>query len=187
MELDESQNVRALLARCAHRIPRLATIATGVIGSKSESEDIVQQAVEIAIRKDQTFETENQFVGWLAGIVRNCALNHRRKLQRRKTFATDPSTMAVAEPNRTLESPVDAKAGALKPLQQNFDDTLASALMNLENKMRVCVLLRIVEGLSYKEISETMEIPEQTAMNLVHRGKKKLRASIGDRESGALS
>lgn len=190
MNSKDLKTVRTLLAGCAHVVPRLATIATGVIGNKSESEDIVQQAIEIAIRKEQTFETEGQFIGWLAGIVRNCALNHRRKLARRKTYATDPTEMAVPEKDLESTSPLDRTTGNLKPLQQNFDDKLSGALMGLDAKTRTCVLLRIVDGLSYRDISQAMEIPEQTAMNLVHRGKGKLRDSmrqLNRRQSGEQS
>lgn len=183
---EESKNVRELLIGCAHVLPRLATIATGVTGSRSDSEDIVQQAIEIAIRKEQTFQTENQFIGWLAGVVRNCALNHRRKKQRRKTYSTDPVEMSVAARTPESASPIDVASGELTPLQQTFDDKLSTALMRLESKMRICVLLRIVDGLNYKDISQAMNIPEQTAMNLVHQGKTKLRNSLRSLDQSRL-
>jgi len=135
----------------------------------------VQQAIVIAIEKNQEFDSEPHFLGWLAGIVRNCALNHRRKIIRRKTQPTDPADMAGVETAVSIAEPVDRKTGELKPLQSSFDDRLKMALSQISPKARSCLLLRTVEGLDYKEISQLMDMPEGTAMNLVHRSKKKMR------------
>lgn len=63
-------------------------------------------------------------------------------------------------------------------MQQSFDDSVQAALQQIAPKPRSCLLLRTVEGMSYREISELMEIPEGTAMNMVHRTKKKLRSIL---------
>ena len=77
-------------------------------------------------------------------------------------------------------SPIDSKTGQLKPMQNSFDDRVKSALLEVAPNARSCLLLRTVEGLSYKEISKLMSIPEGTAMNLVHRSKKKLREILSN-------
>jgi len=170
-------SARDYAQRCRNASTRLACIAAGIIGDRREAEDIVQQAILIAIEKNNEFESEGHFVGWLAGIVRNCALNHRRKSARRKTQPTDPSEMVVKNVG-TVASPVNPATGMLKPLQDSFDDRVKNALQQISPKARSCLLLRTVEGLDYKEISLLMDMPEGTAMNLVHRSKKKLRAIL---------
>ena len=152
----------------------LTTIAASISGERSDAEDIVQHAYSIALQKDNLFESKEQFIGWLAGIVRNCALNHRRKKYRRNTYATDPTDLTVATPEQK-EQPIDRLTGELEPDQNSFDDQVQVALMSITPNARCCLLLRTVEGLSYKDISRLMDIPEGTAMNLVHRSKKKLR------------
>jgi RNA polymerase sigma-70 factor (ECF subfamily) len=158
-------------------------IAAGITGNRSDAEDIVQQAIAIAIEKNMSFSSESHFTGWLVGVVRNCALNYQRKFSRRNTHPTDPNTMtsvlSVAEP----VSPIDSQTGELKPLQNSFDDRVKAALQEIAPNARSCLLLRTVEGLSYKEISKLMNIPEGTAMNLVHRSKKKLREVLADNET----
>jgi RNA polymerase sigma-70 factor (ECF subfamily) len=161
--------------RCRNASTRLACLAAGIVGDRRDAEDIVQQAILIAIEKNGEFESESHFLGWLAGIVRNCALNHRRKSARRKTQPTDPADMVVVDSVGAVASPVDRETGELKPFQGAFDDRLNFALQQIAPKARSCLLLRIVEGLDYKEISLLMDMPEGTAMNLVHRSKKKLR------------
>jgi len=168
----------------------LACLAAGIVGDRRDAEDIVQQAMLIAIEKNNEFESESHFIGWLAGIVRNCALNHRRKSARRKTQPTDPADMVAVETGGAPASPVNRETGNLKPLQGSFDDRMKSALQQLTPKARSCLLLRTVEGLDYKEISLLMDMPEGTAMNLVHRSKKKLREilqSAGESEANVPS
>ena len=140
----------------------------------------------IAIEKNNEFESESHFRGWLAGIVRNCALNHRRKSARRKTQPTDPAEMVVGTVG-TVASPVNPATGKLKPLQGSFDDRVKNALQQISPKARSCLLLRTVEGLDYKEISLLMDMPEGTAMNLVHRSKKKLRAILQSSDESGIN
>lgn len=177
---DRSKTAREFAVRCSGASRQLACIAAGIVGNRDDAEDIVQQAVTIAIEKNTTFESDPHFVGWLAGVVRNCALNYRRKSVRRKTQPTDPVKMTYVETQLADDTPVNRETGALNPLQRSFDDRMQVALEQIAPNARSCLLLRTVEGLSYKEISKLMDMPEGTAMNLVHRSKKKLRELLSD-------
>ncbi len=181
------ETARTFAARCNNVQRRLACIAVGIVGDRDDADDIVQQSIAIAIEKNHEFESEAHFVGWLAGIVRNCALNYRRKLARRKTQPTDPVSLGSVETRFSSESPVDRETGDLFPMQQSFDDHVQLALEQLSPKARSCLLLRTVEGLSYKEISELMDVPEGTAMNLVHRSKKTLRVHLSSTPNASSS
>lgn len=173
------QSARSFANGVAASQSRLFSIAFGITGNRTDAEDLVQQAITIAIEKNQEFETEGQFVAWLSGIVRNCSRNHIRKRGRRKTQATDPVNLGSVETNLPEERPVDS-AGNINPLQQSFDDRLQAALQHIKPQARCCLLLRTVEGLSYREISQQMNIPEGSAMNMVHRSKKQLRQLLMD-------
>ena len=189
MNTKTANTARNFAERCRSASTRLACLAAGIIGDRRDAEDIVQQAILIAIEKNNEFESESHFLGWLAGIVRNCALNHRRKSARRKTQPTDPADMVVGAVG-TITSPVNRETGTLKAFQGSFDDRMRSALQQITPKARSCLLLRTVEGLDYKEISILMDMPEGTAMNLVHRSKKKLRTILqpsGEREKNVPS
>jgi len=144
-------------------------IAAGIIGKMSDAEDIVQQAYSIAIEKNQSFGSRDQFLGWLAGVVKYCALNVRRKRIRRKTSAVDPSDMQsfVVDSSSTDTSKIDIKN--LESLKGSFDDEVMRALGNISDDARTCLLLKSVENMSYKEIATLVQIPEGTAMSMVHR------------------
>lgn len=180
------QSARKFASEVGNAQSLLYAIAYGITGNRQDAEDVVQQAIAIAIEKNQLFDSEFQFVGWLSGIVRNCALNHRRKTWRRKTQATDPVQMTAVESTGMDEQPID-EAGEINPMQQSFDDRLQAALQQVAPKARSCLLLRIVEGLSYREISKLMDVPEGTAMNMVHRGKKQIRGILSSSSKGGLS
>ena len=72
--------------------------------------------------------------------------------------------------------------GSELKLEESFDDEVLRALNSLSDDARICVMLRIVEKLTYKEISSYMEIPEGTAMSMVHRARTSLRKSLATHE-----
>lgn len=156
----------------------LALIAAGILGRTEHADDIVQQAITIAIEKNETFASRDDFVAWLVGVVKHCALNHRRKVMRRKTSPADPTKLQSIETAGQVDSPVDCQSGELRALQKSFDDQVTHALMALSTDARCCLLLRTVNGLSYREISTMLGIPPGTAMNHVHRGKARLRQML---------
>lgn len=168
---------------------RLTLVAAGVTGERGSAEDIVQEAAIIAFEKYDQFAPGSNFAAWMAEIVRRCALNHRRKTQHRRTFAADPALLGqMNDSAATVEvSPVAAESGAILADQASFDDELASALMTLSDEARSCLLLRIVEKLSYAEIAALLKIPEGTAMSHVHRSKAALRKRLSHDDAGAAA
>jgi RNA polymerase sigma-70 factor (ECF subfamily) len=160
---------------------RLTLVAAGVTGERSSAEDIVQEAAVIAFEEIHQFERGTNFSAWLAEIVRRCALNHRRKASHRRTFAADPAVLGqISHAHTTNEGPwpIARDTGEVVPDQASFDDELAGALAQLSAEARSCLLLRIVEKLSYAEIAALLHIPEGTAMSHVHRSKAALRLRL---------
>ena len=178
-----STPAREYVVDCGSEHNRMKYIAAGVIGQMSDAEDVVQQAYSIAIEKNQCFDTRDQFLGWLAGIVKCCALNVRRKRIRRKTSSVDPAEIqnfVVDEKSEEKTSKIDGRD--LETLKDSFDDDVMSALENISEDARTCMLLKSVENLSYKEISTLMKIPEGTAMSMVHRARTSLRRDLASHD-----
>jgi RNA polymerase sigma-70 factor (ECF subfamily) len=65
--------------------------------------------------------------------------------------------------------------------QTEFDDRLVGALGNLDETARICLLLRTLESMSYRDISRVLAIPEGTAMSHVHRSRRTLREALAER------
>lgn len=176
-------NAREYVGDCMLEHNRMKFIAAGIVGKMTDAEDIVQQAYSIAIEKNQSFGSRDQFLGWLAGVVKYCALNVRRKRIRRKTSPVDPSDMqsfVVDSSSTETASKIDAKN--LESMKGSFDDEVMQALGNISDDARTCLLLKSVENMSYKEIATLVQIPEGTAMSMVHRARTALRRELADHD-----
>ena len=151
-------------------------VAVAMLGDRTAADDIVQEATVIAFRRISEFRSGSSFSAWVTEIVRRCALNYRRKAKRRKTFATDPLELDQHLERAEVKNPVTS--AGLDGLE--IDDAMFRALNQLTDEARCCMLLRIVDGLSYAEISSLLGIPEGTAMSHVHRSKKIARQRLGE-------
>jgi len=161
-------------------LPRWFAVAKAITSNRHDAEDLVQQAIVIAIEKGGYFRNDAHFARWVSGIIRNCARNLYRTRTRRNTKLTDPFMMAVADSSMSENQPFDPLTGNVERSQTSFDDRLLKGLKQLSEKARLCLLLRVVDELTYSEISQRLDIPEGTAMNIVHRSKRKLRDLLAD-------
>ena len=167
----------------------LWTVAAGALGKTSEVEDVLQEAALMALDKLDRFDPGTNFTAWAARFVQNVARNHRRKSVRRRTLPTAPEDLAGLEGTRASEPefslagrvPVTA-SGELRAGTHSFDDAVLSALGELTDTARSCLLLRTLLELGYGEISDVLGIPEGTAMSHVHRARAAMRAKLQDRE-----
>lgn len=154
-------------------------IAAAVLGSRDRADDTLQEAAVIALSKLDQFDPDTSFTAWMGQIVRFTGLNQRRRAY------TGSAAGAIdadrANPRAPEASPVDAR-GDLEPDQGSFDDRVVAALNELGETARSCLLLRVVRGLSYKEIARALDVPEGTAMSHVHRARAAMRSTLRARE-----
>jgi len=170
-------DVASFAALLKENYERCWLVAAAVTGDRVEADDIVQEASMIALSKLASFTEGTNFTAWISQIVRLTALNYAKKSNRRNVVTADPGmidrTADSAAPitSDVLVSPTD---GRLAENQTEFDDDVLSALGELSEEARACLLLRVVQRLAYSEISKTLQIPEGTAMSHVHRAKQLL-------------
>jgi RNA polymerase sigma-70 factor (ECF subfamily) len=157
---------------------RLWLTAVGILGDRTEADDIVQEAAMIAFGKRDDFRPGSNFGAWVSEIVKHCAANHKRKTAGRRTFATDPLSLDQESSRPSAGGSVDTSGGPSALIAQ-FDDDILRVLRQLSPDARCCLLLRIVDGMSYSEIARFLGIPEGTAMSHVHRSKRQIRARLG--------
>ncbi len=167
-------------------------IAAAVTGDRVEADDLVQEAAVIALQKRSEFTPGTSFGAWMGQIVRLTALNHLKKQNRRNTVVSDPKKMDQIESPQTVSSQAVSsqavlssnelfgftKDGRLLANQTAFDDETRRALLTLGDVPRLCLLLRVVQQLSYDEIAEMLAIPSGTVMSHVHRAKQSIRAHL---------
>ncbi|MCG8403867.1 MAG: sigma-70 family RNA polymerase sigma factor [Phycisphaerales bacterium] len=139
--------------------------------------DIVQEAVMTGWREFGRFERNTNFKAWMFKILINTIyrLNKRAARQRVATLdESNPDSSLMLERENTWASLLENP----ERLMQLLDERLVHALDRLATDERQCLLLRILEGFSYKEIASMMEIPLGTVMSHVHRARAKLRERL---------
>ena len=143
----------------------------------SQVNDIVQEAVMTAWREFERFEANTNFKAWMFRILINTIYRLNKRVARHSGPQLDDAhqdlhaTMEREEAwNALLDSP--------EQLREMLDDRLVVALDRLGDDERQCLLLRLLEGFSYKEISAMLDIPMGTAMSHVHRARLKLREEL---------
>ena len=152
---------------------RVYAMIYGMVRNAEDARDLTQEAFVKAFRNLKSFRLESSFYTWLYRIAMNLAIDHTRKQKRRETkefdeqVGTRNSEGDLSEIHRA-ESP--RKALERKQLMAAIND----ALQKLPEEQRQIVVLREVQGLSYREISEVMHIPEGTVMSRLYYARKKL-------------
>lgn len=154
-------------------------IASGIVGNRALAEDVVQEAALIALEKTDQFAEGTSFKAWMGQIVRFVALNYARRHRRHRHehLPRDAQDRAsTAGPGLPADIRDLSSHDAL--YQLDLDDELLGAIKALSQTARACLLLRTVEGLDYREISELLDIPQGTAMSHVHRSRMFLRQRL---------
>lgn len=145
-------------------------IAAAILGDRTQAHDIVQEAATIAMTKLADFNPSTNFTAWMGQIVRYVALNEGRTRTRRRAAGPD-----------SLDG-VAAHRGIAASATPELDQHVSASLMSLDELPRTCLVLRVIHGLSYSEISSALSIPEGTAMSHVHRSRLALRERLRGRE-----
>jgi RNA polymerase sigma-70 factor (ECF subfamily) len=136
-------------------------VAVAVVRNPLLAEDVVQESLIKAWLGLEHFRGESQLRTWLLRIVHNTAVSELRRL---RDTLVDPLEM----PERAAPS---AEAEAMdRALMAAFED----ALFELDNVSRAVVTLRELEGLSYEEITEVLNVPLSTVKTRLFRARKEL-------------
>jgi RNA polymerase sigma-70 factor (ECF subfamily) len=147
-----------------------------MLGSREEAEDAAQDAFLNLHRHGHRFRRESRFSTFLYRIAVNAALNRRRSIGRRRAHAdafNDAHAVGHAGPESGSD-PEQALAG------DRLRTRLGRELLALPESLRAPVVLYDVEGLSYGEIADVLEVAEGTVKSRIHRARQALRARLGD-------
>jgi RNA polymerase sigma-70 factor, ECF subfamily len=149
----------------------LYTVAYRLAGNSSDAQDLVQEAL-IRVRKGLETYEPGSLEGWLARIVTNVFLDEVRRRRRR------PADALPDDPDWVLPP-----APAADEASESLSEEIQAALAELPDEFRVPVVLCDVADLSYEQISQSLGVPVGTVRSRLHRGRRLLRASLGERAS----
>ena len=153
--------------------------------SEADAEDLVQETYIRAFRFRDQFTPGTNLKAWLFRILTNTFINsYRRKAAQPQTTELDDIEETTLHRHMT-EVSGEAPEPEQAMLDSIVDSEVTTALEELPERFRTVVLLD-VEGLSYKEIAESLDIPIGTVMSRLHRGRKFLQERLLDhaREHG---
>ena len=143
-------------------------------GKRARAEDLVQETCLRAFKGYNSLRSPEKIKSWFLQILVNTHINEFHRLSR------EPPIIDVELTEALLDS--TAVEIAPSPEEQMFerllDDDLQQALDELPVEFRTVVWLSDVEGLSYKEISEVMDIPTGTVASRLYRGHGLLRERL---------
>jgi len=160
----------------------LYSAALRMTRNPADADDILQETYLRAYRGFGGFTEGTNLKAWLYRILTNTYINAYRAKQRRP----DESELNEVEDlylYRRLGGLEAARAGrsAEDELMDSFQEAeVKAALEAIPDTFRIAVLLADVEGFSYKEIAEILDIPIGTVMSRLHRGRKALQRQLFD-------
>jgi len=153
-------------------------------GDEARAEDLVQEAMLKAYRAWEDFELGTNCRAWLMTILRNTFINEFRKEKNRPTKVDYDD---VAERPVYMEVKDDDPEGDF--FAEIIDDEVVEAIEELDAEFRIPLVLSDLEGLSYQEIADALEIPVGTVKSRLFRARRRLQKRLYDyaKEMGYLS
>ena len=153
-----------LVERHSHRVLNIAFQFTG---RREEAEDLAQEIFLRVYRSLRRFDLNTRFLPWLVRVSRNLCIDEYRSRAREKAALVGDEP----DPDRTP----DQAPGPLRNLEKReLEKRVRWGLERLPEELRTALILRDLQGLSYTEIAEALELPEGTVKSRIHRGRLEL-------------
>ena len=151
---------------------KIFNVAYTFVGRHEEAEDLTQEIFLRVFRALDTFDRRANFTTWIISVSRNLCIDHFRRVRRER---------------ETMDRRVDASA--LSPVAPGIDplgrlerldrrELLRDALKALPETLRVAVMLRDLQELSYQEIAARLGVPDGTVKSRINRGRRELARQV---------
>ncbi len=153
-------------------LPRLRRFARTLTATPTDADDLVQQTLERALTRRGQWRPGTRLDSWMFRIMKNAWIDETRARRRKGGL------FAPAEEGDRVG---DDGAGAMETRLAAAE--VARAMARLPDEQRLAVALVLVEGLSYQEAAEVLEIPAGTLTSRLVRGRMALTADLSEASS----
>ena len=154
------------------------TTAVRLLGNEAEAQDVSQEVFLKAYRGIAGFREGSSLKTWLYRIAVRQALNHRRWVWRHLRCQSSMDAVE-AETGRPLEFRAPGASPFDELATRETQQAVRRALLKVSQQFRMAVILRDLEGMSYEEIAEVLEISVGTVKSRILRGRRALRDLLG--------
>jgi len=148
---------------------RVFGVALRMLGNRAEAEEIAQETFLRAHRALPEFRGDARLHTWLYAIASRLCLNRLASADRRLLRADDEALAAAS---------ADEPSAAARMERAELDAAVREAIAALPEERRIVVVLRDLEGLSYEEIGEVLELEPGTVRSRLHRARLDLKAKL---------
>ncbi len=173
---DDILKQREFNAEMIPHMDALYNFAIRLANDPNDAEDLVQDTIVKAYRFFASYERGTNAKAWLFRILKNSYINNYRK-QSKQPFQVDYDEISTYyESVRSERSDTTDMEEIM--YRELLDDEVTSALNRLPEDFRTVVLLCDIEGFTYEEIANMLDVPIGTIRSRLHRGRNLLRTSL---------
>jgi RNA polymerase sigma-70 factor (ECF subfamily) len=160
--------------------PQLFATALRMTRNKADAEDLVQETFLKGWRAFDSYQQGTNLRAWLFRIMTNTFINKYNSQQRRpqETELDEVEELYLFRRMGAFDQSKMTHSAEDQMLELFTDDEVKNAIEELPETFRIPVLLSDVEGFSYKEIAEMLEVPIGTVMSRLHRGRKAMQKML---------
>ena len=149
---------------------RVYSICYRFTGSDVEAQDLTQEAFLRIFRSLKSFRVgEGTFTVWMTRLTRNILIDHYRRSKLQRASSSIEDQLSVLEEKLSMTSRTDRLLAG-----REASEALQKALQKLSPELRETVILRDLQEMDYRDIAETLDVPEGTVKSRLNRGRAEL-------------
>ena len=159
---------------------KMFNISYRITGDYNEAAEVTQDAFVSAYRNIKNFKGKSRFSTWLYAIVVNLSRNRLKQIRTRalkEQFSiNDPVDTAGGQVQREYASPDLSVLDKLE--KREVEQRVQGCINALDNEFKEVIVLRDIQGFSYDEISDMLEIAGGTVKSRLHRARESVRSCL---------
>ena len=153
---------------------KLINFIFNYLGDLESSEDVVQETMIKLYQKKHYYKEIAKFSTWLYTIAKNLANTELRKRKQRKTTLLSQ----FSKDDKTYELPSNDPEPGQEIQTDIVNKIIRDAIDQLSEKFKIVIVLRDIQGLSYEDISEIINVPIGTVKSRINRARLQLQVEL---------